>query len=460
MTQQELETLMKKMLADTAKGLATREELTTAVADATKKYFEEEKGEQEKALKAAQQALKETQDQVSSLEKQIKRLLSTNFADIKAPDGTYKGFWPTLKSAEDFGFFVMAEILGNKSAGTELENRGYDRRRMVGDKIVNFKDISTSQNVTGGAVVPTQFMGILPSLMGLYGKYRANAGFWPMSGDSGVGAVQTSDPLVYSPGMGTQPTASNMGWKTVGLNIRKLMTLVPIDSEAVEDMAIAIGEVVGRGIARAMGKQEDVCGFLGDGTSTYFGFLGLIPALLGVNATPANINGLRIQATAGTWGAITVDDLTALPGLIEDEADDGVDCKFYCHRNFYHTVILALLLKLGGTNATEAIQTGYTANPRCLGRPVEFVRCMARVKAAADHVPLLLANLRIGALLGQTRALTIEESREAGFPTDQTLVRGTERIGMNNQVGLGNDTTAAEADRTGGAVVGLLADIA
>jgi len=460
MTTQELEMQIKKMLADTTKGMATKEELTTAVADTCKKFYDEQALEAAKELKAAQASLKETQDQVKSFETQLKRLLSTNFADIKAPDGTYKGFWPTMKMAEDFGLFVLADIFGNKKAAEELDGRGYVRRKFVGDKIVCVKDVSTSLQTTGGALVPAQFLGIFNSLMGQYGVYRADASQTVMAGDSGVGAIQTADPLVYSPGMGVQPTDSNLGWQTVVLNVRKLMTLVMVDSEAMEDMAIAVGEVVGRSIARAMAKKEDLCGFNGDGTSDYFGFIGLIPALLGVNATPSKICGLRIQATAGTWGKIEVDDLLALPGLIDDEADDGVSCKFYCHRNFYHTVILSLLLKLGGTNATEAIQTGYTANPRCLGRPARFVRCMSRVKAAADHVPLILANLQYASLLGQARAMSIDLSREAGFKTDQTVIRGTERIGMNNQIALGNDTDAAAADQKTGAVVGLLADIA
>lgn len=111
------------------------------------------------------------------------------------------------------------------------------------------------------------------------------------------------------------------------------MTLTAIDNECTEDMAIAIGEIVARSIARAFAKNEDTIGFLGDG-GTYFGFVGIGQALLNVSDTITKVLGIQVQATAGAW-AIDKSDILAMVGRLGSEADD-LDAKFYGHRNFYY----------------------------------------------------------------------------------------------------------------------------
>ncbi|MFA5187035.1 MAG: phage major capsid protein [Patescibacteria group bacterium] len=450
-----LEDQVKEMLKDTHKGLASREELQTAIAEKTAE-FEKKQAENIKLYETAQSQVAEMTAQVKAMEQQIRRLMNTRFADIKAPDGTYSGIWPTLEMAKNFGLFIMADVGGNTKAAEELDNLGIERRRMIGDEIKSVKDISGTQITTGGALIPTYFMGLLPTLFGQFGVFRADAMEWPMPSDSAIAAVQTGDVVVYAPGSGTAPTASSPGFKNIGLNAKKMMTLTAIDSECTEDMAIAIGEIVGRSIARAFAKNEDTIGFLGDGTSTYFGFKGIGQSLLDVDSTITNILGVVVQATAGVWSAIARGDITAMPGRLSSEADDA-DAKWYCHRNFYYTVLVNIALGLGGVNATEVIQTGYSRNPQFLGRPVRSTTVMPRVIAAADHFPLFLGNLKQAALLGQARAVTIDQSRDAYFTQDQIGIRGTERIAVNiHNLGSAADATTLIEP----AIVGLRADIA
>lgn len=451
-----LEQQIQKMLKDTHKGLATKEELTHEISEKVAD-FEKRQAETQKLYETAQATIAEMTEQVKMMDQQIRRLMNTRFADIKSPDGTYKGLWPTLEMAKNFGLFIMADIGGNLKAAEELDNLGIERRRMIGDEIKSVKDVSGTQVTTGGAVVPTYFMGILPTLFGLFGVYRADAQEWPMASDSSYAAVQTSDVVVYAPGAGTQPTESSPGFRNVGLNAKKMMTLTAIDSECTEDMAIAIGEVVGRSIVRAFAKNEDKCGFLGDGTSTYFGFIGIGQALLNVDTSDiTNVLGIQVQATAGAWSSIQRADILGMVGRLSGEADD-MDAKWYGHRNFYYTVLINLALGLGGVNATEVVETGWSQNPRFLGRSFRNTTVMPRVKAAADHFPLFLGNLRQGALLGQSRGVTVEQSKEAYFKTDQIGMRGTERIAINNHGtgGKADDSVIIEP-----ALVGLRADIA
>lgn len=446
---------MKKMLQDTSKGLATRDELKTAVTEKNAEMLKAIE-EREKLYDAAQARIAEVEAQVKQMEAQVKRLLNTNFADIKTPDGYYKGLWPTLKMAHDFGLFVIAEIAGNDSAAKELDNLGIERRREINGKILSVKDISGGSLESGAAVIPTQFMGVLPALLGRYGVFRRNAQEWPMASDSAYAAVQTSDVVVYAPGAGTAPTASAPGFKNVGLNAKKMMTLTAIDSECTEDMAIAIGEVVGRSIVRAFAKNEDKIAFLGDGTSTYFNFVGIGQSLINVDATLTNVMACVIQSVAGNWTKFAAIDFLNLVGALDGDSDDE-DAKFYCHRNFYFTVMINIALGLGGTNATEVIQTGWGRNPQFLNRSVEHTSVLPNAVAAADYWPCFFGNLRQAALLGQSRAVTIDQSREAYFTTDQIGIRGTERIAINiHNVGTKKNAT----NPLPGAIVGLRGDIA
>lgn len=431
----DFEEKIEKMLKDTIKGLATREELKQAVNDEIAKKFAED--ESLKSIKTIQTAIDENKKATDLIATQINTLLKTRFAAIKDADGHYIGVWSSVTQAKNFGLFLMGDVMGNVEAKKAFDESGVERTKAI----------------TGSEYgIPAEFIPRLIDMLGKYGVYRADAFKWPMASDSSSCPKMTTDPIVYCPGAGVAPTAGSLGLGNVGLTAKKWITFVAVPRETVEDMAIAVGEIVGRSIARAFAKQEDLCGFIGDGTSTYFNETGIANAILAVHATPASIPGLRIQATAGTWAAIVADDILALPGLIADDADVDKDCKWYCSRNFFHTVILKLALALGGTTANEVNQTAYTQNPQFLGRDVRFTRALPKVKAAADHIPLILGNLQQGSILGDRRSFELAQDSSVYFTSDQIAIRGTERISINNHgVGDTND---------GGALVALLADIA
>jgi len=430
----EFEEKIEKMLNDTVKGLATREELKQAVNDEVAKKFAED--EALKSIVTIRTAIDENKKATDLIATQINTLLKTRFAAIKDADGHYSGAWSSMTQAKNFGLFMMGCVAGNPTAKKLYEESAGEVKAITGSDYA----------------IPAEFIPRLIDMLGTYGVYRADAFKWPMGSDSSSCPKQTGDPTVYCPGAGVAPTAGSLTLGNVGLTAKKWITFIAIPRETVEDMAIAVGEIVGRSIARAFAHQEDLCGFIGDGTSTYFNETGIDKAILAVHATPSSIPGLRIQATPGTWAAITMADILALPGLITDDADDGVNCKWYGHKNFYHTVILPLALALGGTTAQEAIYTGYTQRPQFQGRDFRYTRVMPKVKAAADHIPLILGNLQKGTILGDRRIFELAQDSSVFFTSDQIAIRGTSRVTMNNY-GVGDTTD-------GGALVALLADIA
>jgi len=442
---------IQKSVEDLQKGTALKTEVLKLVETKMAEDEARVKAEIGGELKQARTAVEELKAQADKLTADIANLRKSRFAEIRTADGGYKGFWPNLEMCKDFGMFLMA-VCGSESAKQSLKNRGLEIQYLSKDGELNTKG-------WGDPTIPEDFKPYLIERIGRFGVYRRNATVWPIGASSSF-PIMAGDPEVYCLDAGVAPSSSTLGFGAGGLSPKKWISYIPIPRELSEDAAIAIGEVCGRRLARAFGRKEDACGFLGNGTAAYFNYVGLIPALLAVNATVSKILSLRVQGTAGAWANITSEDILALPGLIHDDADDNVDLKWFCHRNFYYTVMLRIALALNGTSATEVINTAFTANPYFLGRPVEFVSQMNRVKAAADHVPLLYGNLRQGCVLGDARQFEIATDSSVLFTSDSIAMRATERIGMNNVTGVGNSTDEDEADQEQGVIVGLYADIA
>ncbi len=440
-----------KAIGDINKNMATKTEVIELIDKKVTEDAERAKAETKTLYGKAVEEMEEIRKANEQLLNQVKLLRSTRFASIKTPDGMYNGVWGTLELAKNFGLYILSEVAGIPEAKVAFDALGFERRSITANgKII--KAMSGDDLTAGGALTPSEFIPNLIVLMESFGVFRRNTQEWPMGGESSTAPWQSSDVTVYCPGAGATVTKSDPGFRTVGMQSQKWMTLTAVDSELTEDTAIAVGEIVGRSIARAFAKKEDQCAFIGDGTSTYFNQQGARHLLRAVDGTVGNVKGLRVQATPGVWSAIVLGDILALAGLLPGYADDGVDAKWYCHKNFYYTVMIALALAAGGTAANEVVSTGYLRTPSYLGRPVEFTQVMPSVKAGADHCPLLLANLRMGSYLGDRRALTIDQSKEAYFTTDQLGIRGTERIAPI-VYGVGDTTDP-------GPIVGFWADIA
>ena len=448
-----VEQKIEQMLKDTQKNLATKDELRTAVAEVVK----EEEAKQALAHKTEIDQVKADlallQKANEELKQMAKRLIATRFADIKDADGHYNGIWGSHQMAKDFGLFVMSEVIGIPEAKSLFAATGLQCRTLVGGRA---KAVAAGENVTGGgALAPSEFIPRLVSLIGAFSAYRQLAESYPLgAGDNSV-PVQTGDPTVYCPGAGVAATEGSLGFKTLGLNPLEWVSYVLVNRDLSEDSAILVGELVGRSLARAFGNMEDKCGFIGDGTSTYFNITGARAGLRAVDATVTNIIGLKVQDTAGAWSAIDLQDILAVAGLLSGDFDIAAmnnDVAWVTSKNFYLTVMVNAALGAGGSRAQEVIQTGYTRTPTFLGYPVKYGGGMPRVKPSADHCPLLFGNWKLGAALGDRRQFVIEQSREVKFLERQTAIMGTERIAINN-FGVGDTTDA-------GPIVGFWADIA
>ena len=426
---------IEKGLDDIAKNMATKTEVISLIDKKLEEDKEQQKAAAEELQTKVQSNLDEMQKQADALANQVKILRSNRFAAIKTPDGMYNGAWGSLEMAKNFGLFILGTLGGCKAASEQLKALGIESKYIVGDKT---KAMGEDVGSTGGFLVPTEFIPVLILLIEKYGVFRRNVLEYPMATDSAIAPKLSSGLTIYCPGAGVSPTLTDAVFKTVGMTAKKWMGLTAIDSELDEDSAIAVGELVGYLFAQAFAKKEDQVGFLGDGTSPYFGHTGIAGALRAVDATIANIKSL-VVAAGNNYSEITLPNFESVVGTVPDYADDG-DLKWYNSRYFYFTIMVKLALAAGGTTATEIITGRGVREKTFLSYPVEFAQAMPKAEANSQ-ICSLLANLKMGAYLGDRRKLTIDRSTEAYFTTDQIGIRATERVAPTIH-GVGDTTDA------------------
>ncbi|MDD5064293.1 MAG: phage major capsid protein [Phycisphaerae bacterium] len=347
--------------------------------------------------KESQVCFQETKEALGSLQKQL-RLYAHSILDKSMQAGEYQGFWRNDEQAKEFGSLVLA------LAGRQC------------------KDMGTIENPLGGAVVPTELSRVMIQKLGQYGKFRRNSLVVQMgSGNQKVPRV-TTDLTIYCPDQGGEIQKSDVKADMVGLNTRKFACLTVINRELDEDSIIGLGEIVGLSITRSMAKREDEVGFMGDGTSEYFGMLGIIGAMLKIATDPSDIPGLII-GSGNTYAELTLDDFTNVVGLLPSEADDGAG--WFMNKKFYYGTVYKLARAAGVANIFEILSN--QKGRYLMGYPVEFIHCMPYA-AANSQIVAILGDLKLGAYLGERRMLEIARSDEVLFGNDQIAIRGTERI--------------------------------
>ncbi len=433
----EIDEKVDAIIDSKVKGLASNKEVTDGLKEAIGFEFEKMAEEAEKKITETTNQVVEMEKGMTELRKQIKTLIASN-----GSHEMYKGF-KSIEQAENFGLVALAS-LGNTDAAKTLKDRGFDLVKAMGD-----------DNASGNYLVPDEFYPVLLAMIEKYGVLRSEAKIWPMSSASVQAPVLMGGMTVYCPAAGSSVSTQDLTMRQATLVALKWMAYTLINNELTEDAAIAIGPIIANEMARAFARQEDACGFVGDGTKTYFNIKGLRQKIYEVNATVGSNPGFNVQGTAGAWSAIDADDLLGTAGILPEWAEDNA--KWYCNKRFYYTVMLSVALGLGGANATEMINSIATKDPTFLGSPARFVSAMPSTKPAADHCPLLFGDLYQAVILGDRRGFEIAQSKEVAFDTDQLAVRGSQRIAI--QV-VGEQSKDEDGNDTAGAAVGFWADIA
>jgi HK97 family phage major capsid protein len=359
--------------------------------------------------------------------------------DRKAASGLT--VFPDAEMAEVAGAHIRLKIAG-------LTGKDYPKRQS--DLDILRKSAVEYDNNLGGALVPVEVSNYLVSLKEAYGDPRGIFRSVPMSRDVQTFPKDTADLAVYAPGEGGTITPSDPQWTTVSLTAKKLAVLTTVSSELLNDSVFNVAEIIPNKMRYAFRKAEEQAFFIGDGTSTHYGFHGIAAALKALSATIANIAGL-VVGTGNEYSELTLADFESVAGRLPDFEGLGGDPEWFVNKRFYFEVMVRLALASGGVTAAE-VEGRRT--PMFLGYKVNFIRSMPRTQANSQ-VCALFGWPKLAATMGDVLGgISVAQSEHRYFDQDLIAFRGIERVAFQAH-DIGN-ASATESLRTPGPVVGLI----
>jgi HK97 family phage major capsid protein len=275
--------------------------------------------------------------------------------------------------------------------------------------------------------LPTEYSGDVTELVSMYGAARRYGTVFPL----GAGTVNLprlkTDTTFTLLAQATAITEKSPQTEWVTFTPEKFGGMVRIPSELDADSIVPIGQFIARYAARNIARSEDHNFFVGTGAAS------------GVNGTAKGLTALASDnskvATMGT-GLASPSEIS-LAKL--REARTKVDAAALATAAYYmHPTMEALLASLNAAGDRpynpQAQIMGTGANPILTGPtldgfPIRWVDVMQPYVTTdvASTVCVLFGDLSYG-YLGVRGGIRFDTSSEAGFTTDEILVRALERF--------------------------------
>jgi HK97 family phage major capsid protein len=268
----------------------------------------------------------------------------------------------------------------------------------------------------GGALVPQVFIPQLIWLTEQYGASKRLANVIPMTSESCAYPRKTGITAMTPMGEGSTMTVTTNSYGNVTLTAKEYGVLMSYSNSLFNDAAISVPDDIARTMVEAESIAIDNAYFLGNGTSTYAGQVGLAGAL----PTAAYI-------TAAAWASITKDHFALLMGAVENV--NAARLKFTCSRQFFVQVMMRLDK---ASSQFKDIATGNLGGGTFMGYDVVFSQVMPTVSAASStHFPCYFGDFEGGSMIGDRQMLSIATADQFLFNTNSVAVRGTSRFNVN-----------------------------
>ena len=339
---------------------------------------------------------------------------------VKKPDsiripvgyGTVKNFKgeDARLNAYKSGQFILASMGNAKSA------------QWCRDHGVEVLSQNEGTNTAGGYLVPPEMATAIIDLREQYGVFRRNCAKFPMSRDTltinrrsgGLTAYWVAEEGAY--------TDSSKSWNQVDLVAKKLTALTYWSNELSEDSVLSLADDLANEMAYAFALKEDQCGFVGDGTSTYGGILGVINRF----ATGSYAGSVFQSPTAGhsLYSALTLSDFHGVTALLPLYARPRA--KWYMSQAAFSTACERLMYA-GGGNTVSTIGGG--TGPSFLGFPVEISQVMnTTLTSQTSTYVLFFGDLSMAACMGTRRDITVDTSNQVRWTQDQMAIKASQRF--------------------------------
>ena len=300
------------------------------------------------------------------------------------------------KEAYFAGLFYAAAA-GNITARDKLVESGYKMNPARGD-------MSITPNTAGGFTVPEPLEATIIRLVEEAGVFRRSARVIPMTSNTLDVPQRTGGLTVEYPGEGGAITNSDLTFGQVNLVAKKYAVLALMSTELEEDSIISMVDLVTEEIAYAIAVAEDTNSFLGDGTAAFGGITGIANALAAGSQLALNVN----------WALQTLDEFTDAVAALPLYA--GIQPAWYINHSGYAASMQRLLYAAGG-NTGDNVAGGMPA--QFLGYPVYFTQVLSGLGAVAGDLTCVFGDLRMGAIMGIRRSLTIKVLNELYAASDQ-----------------------------------------
>ena len=346
------------------------------------------------------------------------------------------------KAAYVAGRQIAAAFGLDETSAQWCKDNGVDMRR---------KGQSTSNDALGGLLVVDELETAIRFYREERGVARANMEVMSMQSENKRFNRNVGGTNVYAVGEGQTITESDIQFDGVLVTAKKFAAVTKNTIELAEDGYASIAEEVAKDHGYAHAMKEDAVAFLGDGTSTYNGHIGLVAAFKklvtdagGTFTTDADklYAGSIKVATGATLASVTDSDIISTVAKVA--TFNGMRKAIYTPSQIYWDVLVKLARAAGGITATEIIN-GQEVNTYA-GIPVIFVDALYDQFASAENNNLVLAvgSMPDGGIFGDRKGLSFVSSQEVGFLSEQEYQKSVARYGVNWwNIGVGSATAAS-----------------
>lgn len=312
-------------------------------------------------------------------------------------------------------------------------------------------------NQLGGSLVPEDFRPTLFRLREKAGGGHMLAEQVEMSRDTLEWPRDLTNLSVGTPGEAGTLSETSATFDKIKLVATKRGAYARFSSELLNDGALNIADILGEKLVYALEADLENAYINGDGTSTYWGVVGL---------------GQKFQNTVtdagGTWAtdagnlaSVTVGSGNLWSELVQGDFDDVVSKMgdfdipytetWLCNKRFWHSVVVPKIRAAGGT-VYEAFQNKIREMYN--GAPVVTSTKMPRNQANSQFCAFY-GDFRLASAVGRVRnSFGIATSDQVGFLSDTIYIRGLHRAAITvHDVG---NYSATASSRVLGPIVGLV----
>ena len=340
----------------------------------------------------------------------------------------------------------IAAYFGDSNSAQWCKENGID---------VQVKTLSSGNNTLGGLTVVDELDQAILYYREERGVARNIMEVVSMNSETRTVNRNIGGTSVVALGEGQQYSPSDVSFSGVQLTAKKFGALTQNTIELGEDSYAVIAEEIAKDHGWAHGVFEDKVAFLGDGSSTYNGLVGvtesfkkLVTDAGGTWTTDGNkayAAGVQVASSA-TLAGVTIGDLVKLASKVA--TFPGMNLQYYMPSQFYFGVVVPAITAVGG-NTSAQIVDGVTRQ-FLNGLPVVFIDELYTPLLTAENNGFVAfcGDASQAGLFGDRRGISFSASQEVGFLTDTEYNKSTARYGVN-WWNIGNASATASARKRG-----------